>query len=177
MNVPPDDRRPGLPPPRFGLAFLMLAMTLCGLIFAVVHYVGMTWSVLVVFLLLCVLAHVAGNAMGTRLRDIGSQPVAGSERSFARAAPRDFAPDSKLREKRSLGKPIVVITVCGAALSGILGGLGLAWLTDGRSTWTVHAMGIGACVVLGTIWTFAAVSFVQVTFGAWYHALRESRKR
>jgi hypothetical protein len=159
----------------------MAGIALLGLVFAVIHYLGMSWSLVVIFFLLCVLAHVAGNAMGTRLRDIGSETSAGQPRMFdlrrgGRVSARYFAPATKLREKRSLGKPIVVITALGAVAGGVAGGLGLAWLTEGRAPWPVSVLGIGACVVLGAIWTFVAGSFVQVMLGAWLHAARDPRR-
>src|SRR5262245_27301642 len=130
MNLPPSDRRAGLQPPRFGLGSLFFAVAVLGLMFAFIHYVGMYGSVIAIFFLLCVAAHVAGNAIGTRLREIGSAPVPGSTTesdfvSATRVSPADFAPATKLRERSSLGKPIVVVTALGIVAGGVGGAVAL----------------------------------------------------
>lgn len=182
MNPELDDQRPGLKPPRFGLAALFVAVAVLGLMFAVIHYVGMLGSAIAILFLLCVAAHVVGNAIGTRLRDIGSQPTSDSKaphgrRRFRDVMPSEFAPMSRLRERSSLGKRNIVITVCGAMIGGVLGGAALQWLSAGHSTWQIIGLGICASAVLGGIWTFAASSFIQVMLSAWFHASREPRKR
>jgi hypothetical protein len=178
MNVDVDDRRPGLQPPQFGLAALMVAVTIFASLFALFHYAGMLASVIAIFFLLCVVAHVAGNAIGTQLRDVGSQdPSAKAAKNRFRAAmPNDFAPVTRLRERYSLGKRNVAITLIGTVVGGLLGGGGLLWLGGWKTTWVVAALGFGASAVLGGIWTFAASSFVHVMLGAWFHAAKDLRK-
>lgn len=182
MKIEIDERRTGLEPPRFGLGGLMACVSLCALMFAVIHYVGMLGSALALLFLLCALLHVAGNVIGTRLRDIGSQPPLSSDekksprRGFA-VSPTDFAPTSRLRERHSLGRRNIIITLAGATLGGLVGSLALLWLTGGIIPLGVIALGACASAVLAGIWTFAAASFVQVMLGAWFHASRGPHSR
>ena len=181
MNADFDDRRPGLQPPQFGLGTLMTVISLLGLLFAVFHYVGLLGSVIVFFFILCVIAHVAGNAIGMQLRHLGSQPPPGSKtpagtRHFFGVSPGDFAPVTRLRERYSLGRRNMAITLLGALGGGVLGGFALLWLGDFKSTWIVGVLGFSASAVLSGIWTFAASSFLHVMLGAWFHAAKDLRK-
>lgn len=161
----------------------MAVVALFGLVFALGHYVGLYGAAIAVLVILCIGAHVAGNAIGTRLRDgdATGTPDGARQAALARVArrpvaPAEFAPTTRLRGRYSLGRPIVVITALGSLFSGIAGGLGLFWLTGARSPWTVIALGAAASAVLGAIWTFAAASFIQVTAGAWFHAANGRHK-
>lgn len=176
----PDDRRPALPPPRFSLGTLFVVTAGLGVLFAGVHYFGIFWIVIVILFVLCVVAHVAGNALGTKLRQFGSTPLEpdgtpADVQPIAKPRPGDFAPVTRLRQRRPLGRRILFITGCGALVGGFVGFIGIAWLTDGPAEWQVYTLGAGASAVLGAIWTFAAASFIQVTFGEFLHARRESR--
>jgi hypothetical protein len=180
MNMPTDDVRTGLQPPRFGLASLMVLVAVLGGMFALIRYVGWHGSAIAIFFLLCVVAHVAGNALGTRLRAIGSEPPEVPDegrQSARRVAPQEFAPATELREKRALGRPVFGITILGALLAGAAGGYAFWWLADRPLSLAALGLGAGACAVLGGIWTFAAGSFIQVTCGAWFRAARGPAKK
>lgn len=178
--MPPDDRRPVLQPPRFGLLALLVAIAVMGGLLAIVHYFGAYGASIAILFALCVAAHVLGNAMGTRLRDLGDRPVSADGAPISKAsnygkpAASDFAPLTRLRERHSLGKPVFIITVAGAILGGLLGYAAVCWLADARTGWHVFGFGTVAFAVLGAIWTFAAVSFVKVIFGEMLHAHRNS---
>jgi hypothetical protein len=90
--------------------------------------------------------------------------------------PTDFAPVTRLRERYSLGKRNIAITLLGAVIGGLLGGAGLLWLGGEKTPWIVAVLGFGASAVLGGIWTFAASSFIHVMLGAWFHAAKDLRK-
>lgn len=151
-----------------------------GVLFAGIHYFGTFWIVIVILFALCVVAHVAGNAIGTKLREFGDTPLEADDtpagvHPIAKPAPSDFAPVTRLRQRRPLGRRILFITGCGALLGALVGYLGIEWLVEGPTDWQVCAMGAFGSAVLGGIWTFAAASFIQVTFGEFLHARRESR--
>ncbi|MGE0757867.1 MAG: hypothetical protein AB7F89_10190 [Pirellulaceae bacterium] len=184
-QLPPDDRRAGLPPPRFGLGSLMGVVVLLGVLFAFIHYVGFYGSAIAIFFLLCMGAHVAGNALGMRLRAIGSGPPISdkvpplfpvSESVPEQRIAHDAGAPSKLRETRSLGWPIVAVTISGAFVGGTTSGYALLGLSDGPPPPAVIVLGMGASAVLGAIWSFAAGSFIQVLVGAWVHASTAPRK-
>src|SRR5262245_13086936 len=104
----PDDRRPALPPPRFSLGALFVGTALLGVLFAGIHYFGTFWIVIVILFALCVVAHVAGNAIGTKLREFGDTPLEADDTParvppIAKPAPSDFAPVTRLRQRRPLG--------------------------------------------------------------------------
>jgi hypothetical protein len=179
-RTPPDDRRPALQPPQFGLLGIFVALTVIAVLFAVTHYFGSYGAAIVALFVLCVVAHVVGNALGTRLRDFGDQPVradgspAPRSRQFQKPSANQFAPHTRLRDRSSLGKRILFVTVFGAGLGAFLGFVGVQWVADDRTTWPVFLLGTGACAVLGAIWTFATASFLQVTVGEFLHARRNS---
>jgi hypothetical protein len=181
MNVP-DDHRPGLPPPRFGLAGLMVAVTLLGGFFALLNYAGSHAAALAILFALAVIAHVVGNAMGTRLRQNGDTPPCdrparnpAGRRDRPQAA--DFAPATKLRNRSALGRPIAWITVSGTVAGGLLGGFVFWRLVDRPADYAGVLCGALAAAVLGGIWTFVAASFLQVAGGAMWQALRDSNRQ
>src|SRR5687767_10127728 len=94
----PDDRRPVLRPPRFGLRSLLVGIGVLSTLFAISHYFGTYGAAIAMLFGLCVVAHVVGNALGTKLRDFGDTPVE-ADGSPARRLPvhrkltaADFAP-------------------------------------------------------------------------------------
>jgi hypothetical protein len=178
----PEDRRPVLQPPRFGLLSLLLAIAGLSGLFAIVHYFGAYGAAIAILFVLCVAAHVVGNALGTKLREFGDTPLEVDGTPARRApfsrppTPAEFAPLTRLRQRYSLGKRIVVITVGGAVAGGLLGFFTVLWLADQTTAWHVFGLGVLACAVLGGIWTFAAASFVQVTWNEFLDARRDSSR-
>ncbi|HUG70114.1 MAG TPA: hypothetical protein VMM76_20360 [Pirellulaceae bacterium] len=176
-----DDHRPGLKPPRFSLAMLFVAVGLCGVLFATTSYLGFYAMLLLVLFMLTVAAHVAGNAIGTQLRENGSRPPAANDgipqppRRPIAVSSTDFAPASQLHHRSALGKPIFITTATGCVLGAMLGGYGLTMLME-RPTLQAIALGAVASAVLGGIWTFAASSFLQVASSALRQATRDARR-
>jgi hypothetical protein len=158
----------------------LAGIAVLGVLFAMVHYWGAYGAALGVLFALCVAAHVIGNALGTKLRDLGDTPLdehgCPTRRlpEIRKPNPMDFAPLTRLRERYSLGKRIVVFTGMGAAAGGLAGFFAVAWLDDGHTAWHIFGLGTAACAVLGGIWTFAAASFLQVTLGEFLQARRDS---
>jgi hypothetical protein len=172
-----DDHRPGLQPPRFSLASLFLIVTVLGVLFAAMTYLGAYAVLIFVVFLLTVAAHVAGNAIGTQLRENGNRrPMSDAPRPKQRPiAPTDFAPASQLHHRSALGMPIVITTVVGSVVGGALGGYGLTMLME-RPTLSAILLGVIASAVLGGIWTFIASSFFQVATGALRQATRDTER-
>lgn len=179
-QLPPlDDRRPVLRPPQFRLWALFAGVAVLGGLFAIVHYFGSYGAAIGLLALLCVIGHFAGSALGTRLRACGDQPLHADgsalpvKRSIVKPDPADFAPTTKLRQRRSLGRRNLLITLAGAMVAGCGGYFGLQFL-DPRMDWPVMGVGIAAFAVLGAIWTFATASFLQVMGSEFLQARRES---
>ncbi|MCI0357192.1 MAG: hypothetical protein L0211_01745, partial [Planctomycetaceae bacterium] len=75
-HKPPSPTTPRLRPPQFGLRTLLFVVTVCAVLAALSKWVTPLVFLCLVFLALTIIAHVAGNAIGTRLREIGSHPPA-----------------------------------------------------------------------------------------------------
>lgn len=171
-----EDNRESLPPPHFSLASMFWVIAVLAALFAGIHYLGSHATLLLVLFALAVFAHVVGNALGTKLRDSAEQPVAAKGkprlRSWRRATARDFAPATKLGARAALGRPAVIATVIGSLVSALFGG-GILILLMERMTVGTVALAIVAPAILGGIWTFAATSFIQVSYGAARQASRD----
>jgi hypothetical protein len=158
-----------LPPPQFGLRTLLLVVTLCAALAALSQWVSPMVLAAVVMLVLCIVAHVAGNAIGTKLRELGSRPHQdhpNNSGSIAKPRAADFAPATRLGQRHALGWPIVIATLVGTITGGI-----------GGSVWTLIAsrgpvgplnVGVGcvAFAMLGGLAAFLAFGFVQVGLSA-----------
>ena len=157
-----------LPPPQFGLRTLLLVITGCGVIFALSNWLSPVALAGVVMLVLCVIAHVAGNAIGTRLRELGTtrQPSDAANELLVRPRQGDFAPVTRLGQRHSLGWPIVIGTAAGTVTGGIGGGIWTLMHTQGSPDFLSIAVGVLAFAVLCGIAAFAIVGFVQVGVGA-----------
>jgi hypothetical protein len=169
-----------LPPPQFGLRTLLLVMTGCAVIFALSNWLTPIALAGVVMLVLSVIAHVLGNAIGTRLRELGSksrmeekQPSPGQR--LARPGAGDFAPVTRLSQRHSLGWPIVIGTAAGTLAGGVGGGIWTVTHTYGGPDIFSIAVGVLAFAVLNGIAAFVIVGFVQVGLSAIRQALDHSQ--
>jgi hypothetical protein len=149
----------------------LLAVTACAVLAALSRWVSPLALVGLVFLILTIIAHVAGNAIGTRLRELGSKPddeEKGAALRGFRRRPRaaDFAPATRLGERRGLGWPILIATL-GGVFAGGLGGAAWTLLASRGPVGPLNiAVGAVAFAVLGGIASFAAFGFVQVGISA-----------
>ena len=184
MTRPPlDDRRSGLPKPQFGLVFLFLAVSLIGGVFAATRYFGAYGCFAALLGLLCVAAHVIGNAWGTQLRQNGSLPVDknGVPIPLARQQERplsqgDFAPTTRLSRRRALGMTVTVATATGI-LVGISFPIYFFFTSESTdTTWEDFGVGVLGFGILGGVWAFLGTSFLYVTWGAIRQATQESAK-
>ena len=177
---PPSDYRRALRPPQFTLRTLIGIITLLAALFSLVNVVHPVVMAGLVLLALLIAAHVAGNVIGTRLREIGDRPVTkeGREvppRPFDRNIEQSsFAPPSDLARRISLGLPILIVTTAGVLTGGIGGGL-WGYLSAGSDGWLNIVVGCVAFGFLGGFGSFAAFSFTQVTLGAIRQASRSPK--
>jgi hypothetical protein len=166
-----------LRPPQFGLRTLLLLVTACGVVLA---FVRLEWLSpiaigVLLFLSASIVCHVAGNVIGTRLREIGDH----SDRSRLddpvgrlRPRPHDFAPATRLGQRQSLGWTIVVASSVGVTSGAIGGGLWTFLASRGHIGLLNIAVGMAAFAVLGGFAAFAIVAFTQVLFGAIWQAMK-----
>jgi hypothetical protein len=152
--------------PQFSLRTLLAWIAgLCAL-FAVLAQLPLVWGVMAVWFLLLVVAHVVGNALGTRLRDGGT--VGPSEETHD-APPPDSVPDrlprptaTRLQEKTPLGRIMFAIAAVGALLGGSLGGNAATFATGDAMTLSGLAVATLSSAVIGGLFGFLAASFLQV---------------
>ncbi len=154
----------------------MLFVTGCAFLFALVAGLGAHSAIGIAFIGLTILAHVAGNAIGTKLRTEGNRPL---ESRPAELKPVDsqlgtehFAPATQLREHYPLGWPIAVVTALGIAGGGCLGGVCFRSWYGSEMTMINLCFGVGAAAVIGGIWMFACASLVRVFWSAWSQAAK-----
>lgn len=157
---------------------MLWVVALLAVLSALVGYFGLHSALVLVLFALAVAAHVAGNALGTQLRANGDRPLQSENgnsvgRPIRRAPTADeFAPSTELRDRCSLGPPIVIATISGGFLTAAAGGLLMIVTLERAPTWTAIFAGTIACGTLGAIWTFVAFSFIQVATGAIWQATR-----
>lgn len=174
-SATPNDQRPPLEPPRFRLRTLLLAIGgLCVLltILSSLSPYGMFAGVMLVLL---VIAHVVGAAIGHRLRDHGDQVPASAADSSERYRPVDaaeFAPATRLGGKRRPGRLVMGMTIAWAILGAAGGAVLLVVLNGERSNLVNISSGALAFAVIGAIWGFALASFLQEMLSALSEAHR-----
>ena len=168
--------RKSLRPPQFGLRTLLLLVAACGALLALTQWLHPITVAAIAFFALTIFCHVAGNAIGTRLREIGSQAdAAADEARSARQHPRqeDFAPATRLGQRHSLGWTIIIATSVGITSGAIGGGLWTFFSGQGQIGVLNIAVGVVAFAVLGGLAAFAIIGFAQVLLGAIWQASKQ----
>ena len=170
QSRPYEQRQVALRPPRFGLASLMGAMALLAILFSAARVVNPLAFFCLLLFCLTLFAHVAGNALGTRLRKIGNHSQDdpdhpnGSRLKNEPIADNKFAPAPKLSYRASLGRSMRFCTLSGAALGAVFGGCFLTWENWQLVTIPRILIAATASSVLGGFAGFLASSFLQVAF-------------
>jgi hypothetical protein len=174
LHSPPDDRRPTLRPPQFGLRTLLVVMTVLGAVFALIPWLPPAGVAILLLFGVSIFCHVAGNAIGTRLRANGDRPIPAplGRSTFGRPTAAHFAPATRLSQRQSLGWLIVIATVGGIVAGGFGGGVWTLLTSRGPVGPLNVAVGVIAFGVLGGMAAFATVAFVQVMLGAIWQTVK-----
>ena len=148
---------------------------------ALMRIIGPYGSFVLILFLLSVFAHVAGNAIGTKLRDQTnrrSPREAGEASADGPARPlteSDFAPTTRLSRGDSLGITIVVVVCVGAVVGASIGAYLLYQTLGDKATIANMSLGITACAIIGGFAGFAASTFLKVLIGANVDAWRNGK--
>jgi len=182
-------QRPALQPPRFTLATMMCGVIALSVLFAAMTAAGPIGGFALLLLVLAILAHVAGNAVGTRLRrygnvpaeDVGDAPHAETRRAETRRAqarraqahgdgPYQPTPASTLSQRSQVTRTMLVFTATGAAALGGCGGALLIFFTWRQLNVPTAVVAVASPTVLGGLLGFMISSFTQTAGGAWRQA-------
>jgi len=128
---------------------------------AAIGWLGIAGWLAAVVVLASVAMHVAGNAIGTRLREATDHDLAQRRGHGAVPAPElPAAVPTPLGRRSSLGRLVPVSAGIGAVCGGTAGTLALSWLTDCSAAGAV--LGGGSSAVLGGLFGFLIASFVEI---------------
>jgi len=154
-----------------------LAVTACAVLLAAVHWLSLSPLVVaaLLFLAVSIFLHVVGNAIGTRLRQIGDESETGLTDPIhadrRKPLPEDFAPATRLGVRQSLGWSIIVATLAGTIAGGVGGGVWTFLSSQGPLNPLNIGIGVVAYSILSGLAAFAVVALVQVLAGAVWQAL------
>lgn len=164
--------------PQFGLRTMFLAVALLGALFALMGLIGPLASAALLLVLALVGLHVAGNVVGTTLRN--NAPVA-PERMIDDLPPvvlepvvvRRDLPPPRLSEKTGLGRLDRLCAGLGAVAGSAIGSSILEYSGD----ISVRGMVVGfvSSGVLGAIFGLMFGCFLGMSLSAWWQASSESR--
>jgi hypothetical protein len=164
---------PPLPPlksPQFSLRTLFAFVTLVALVSALSHFVSPLVLAGIIFLIVSIAAHVAGNKLGTTLRAHSSQRQAEENEHPEGVVParrEDFAPPTRLRRRQALGLIAALVTLLGAVGGGVLGVIGAYSLHRHPAPADLLVSGGAGAVLVGMV-SFAVAGFVQeIGAAAW----------
>jgi hypothetical protein len=125
-------------------------------------------------LILSIIAHVAGNVIGTRLkqRQIGAKRQTEADSWEERIELRDHhhAPTTKLGHRQSLGWLPLASALIGLAIGALTGGSWTAWLLGRDFDWGTIAIAAAAFGALGGFGGFLVVGFGKAFWDAWQQA-------
>lgn len=141
------------------ITFSWLAV-LVGVACAAIGWLGLAGWLAAAVLAGCVAVHVAGNALGTRLRDETDLELARRPwRPGAVPLPAP-SPPAHLQRRSSLGGLVPVSAAIGGAAGGVAGTAALVWLVG--STPAGAVLGGASSAVIGAFIGFLAASFVEI---------------
>ncbi|HEY2880828.1 MAG TPA: hypothetical protein VGJ15_00290 [Pirellulales bacterium] len=170
----PHDR---LKLPQFTLRTMFLVIAALGVLFAVMTVIGPWASVGLLFALAMVGLHVAGNAIGTTLRDNNSPAniqFREPPRIDSEAVPvRHKTAPPRLCEHKRLSWLNCITTVLGAVAGGYAGAivLGVWASTPLRGL----VLGCASSALLGGFLGFMAGSIVEIALAVWWQATSPPR--
>ena len=126
---------------------------------AALEWIGLAGWLAAVVLLASVGRHVAGNSIGTRLRQSTDDRLKAGSREDQQVQPLPRAMPSILERRLRLGKLIPISAGIGGVCGGISGTLALAMFTTSSTAGTL--LGGASSAVIGAIASFLLTSFID----------------
>lgn len=127
---------------------------------AAIGWLGLAGWLAVVVVVASVGAHVAGNALGTRLRDAADRdPARFGTRPLVTVVPAPSRP-SRLERRTSLGSLVPISATIGGCCGGVAGAVALRALAD--SSLAGALLGGVSSAVIGAFFGFLGASFVEI---------------
>jgi hypothetical protein len=160
-----------LGPPQFGLRTMLLIVSSVAVLLGLSQWMSPISFAALILLILSIIAHVAGNVIGTRLKS-NQRAKKKEEPTEPRTALQNehFAPTTKLGGRQSLGWLPLGSGLGGFVLGASLGSAWTAYLLSpdfDAGTLALAAVAFGA---LGGIGGFLVVGFTKAFWDAWEQA-------
>lgn len=143
-----------------------------GVACAAIGWLGIAGWMAVAVVAASIAAHVAGNALGTKLREATDRDLFKTgRRPHAVPLPLPLPlPPANLQRRASLGSLVVVSAVIGGGCGGIAGSVMLYWLAASSPAGAVLG-GLSSAVIGGLI-GFLGASFVEIVRTSLREAIR-----
>ena len=128
---------------------------------AAIGWLGLAGWMATVVVLASIAMHVAGNAIGTRMREAADRDRATRPAQvFSSSLPLPEAAPTRLERHETLGCLVPVSAGIGATVGGLTGTLMLAMVT--RSSVAGAVLGGASSAVIGGLFGFLVASFVEI---------------
>jgi ABC-type xylose transport system permease subunit len=182
LNATTDESRGAAEQPwQFRVRTTLIVLAAASVLFTILRMVGILWSVIVVWMLLLVAAHVIANAWGTRQRGRRAShraviDIAASQRSIDAEIKQQLAPATRLRNNTNSGWLTLACTIVGIVVGGSSGTLALVSLYYHKIDSPAVALGGMSAAVIGGFAGFLLATFTQIAAHAWHEADQHSRR-
>jgi hypothetical protein len=176
--MPADRSRPlPLGPPQFGLRTLLLIVSLAAVLLSLSQWLTPITFAALILLMLSIVAHVAGNMIGSRLRDgrTGQQLTQDKHEHTSELQEHHFAPVSKLGHRHSLGWLPLISALTGGIVGAAAGGGWTAVVIQPGFEWLPVIIAAIAFGVLGCLGGFLTAGFIKAFNDAWSEAAKKER--
>ena len=143
------------------VTYSWLAVVLA-LVCAAIGWLGLAGWMAAAVLVASVAMHVAGNAIGTRLREATDQDLSARQRDARQHSTASLPTPvpTHLERRSSLGRLVPVSAGIGAVCGGTAGTLALWWLTASSPAGAL--LGGASSAVVGGLFGFLGASFVEI---------------